>query len=202
MERFYLSSASSSTMSILVFNAGSSSLKFGLFTDPNCALLVSGALDWAGGDRHHSLLTLRTAEEIVMQSRTVDVPDDPAAVCCALQALAEAHPDGEQTLAGIQVVGHRVVHGGAEFSQGVLIDGAVTRRSEAEHRPLVRVGSVVQSTGFGDHLRGGGRTAARETRGGLRYGLLRAPSAPGACLSLALRLVFRLGCAQLRFSRN
>ena len=112
-------------MSILVFNAGSTSLKFGLFTDPACALLVSGALDWAGGDRHRALLTLRTAEETAAQSRTVDVPEDPAAVHCAIQALAEAHPDGTQTLADIQVVGHRVVHGGAEFPESVLIDGAV-----------------------------------------------------------------------------
>ena len=41
-------------MSILVFNAGSTSLKFGLFTDPACGLLASGALDWAGGDRHRA----------------------------------------------------------------------------------------------------------------------------------------------------
>jgi acetate kinase len=114
-------------MSILVFNAGSTSLKFGLFTDPACALLVSGSLDWAGGDRHHALLTLRTAEETSAQSRTVDVPDDPAAVHCAIQALAEAFPDGRQTLAEIQVVGHRVVHGGAEFPRSVLIDDAVRR---------------------------------------------------------------------------
>ena len=187
-----------STMSILVFNAGSTSLKFGLFTDPACTLLVSGALDWAGGDRHRALLTLRTAEETAAQSRTVDVPDDPAAVRCAIQALAEARPDGTQTLADIQVVGHRVVHGGAEFPQSVLIDG----RGEAEHRPLVRVGPFAQSTGFGGHLCGGGRTAAGAASGGLRYGLLRAPSAPGTRLSLALRMVFRLGRAPLRFSRN
>ena len=112
-------------MSILVFNAGSTSLKFGLFTDPACALLMSGALDWAGGDRHRALLTLRTAEETATASRTVDVPQDPAAVRCAIQALADAHADGAQTLAEIQVVGHRVVHGGAEFPQSVLIDDAV-----------------------------------------------------------------------------
>ncbi len=112
-------------MSILVFNAGSSSLKFGLFTDPDCALLASGALDWAGGNRHRALLTLQSAEETAAQSRTVDVPDDPAAVGCAIHALAEAGPDGTQTLAAIQVVGHRVVHGGAEFSESVLIDGPV-----------------------------------------------------------------------------
>ena len=84
------------TMSILVFNAGSTSLKFGLFTDPACALLVSGALDWAGGDRHCAVLTLRSAEEMRAQNCTVDVPDDPAAVQCALQALAEALPGGAQ----------------------------------------------------------------------------------------------------------
>jgi acetate kinase len=112
-------------MSILVFNAGSTSLKFGLFTDPDCALLVSGALDWASGDRHRALLTLRTAEEMGVQSRTVDVPEDPAAVRCAIQSLAEAHPDRGRILADIRVVGHRVVHGGAEFSESMLIDGSV-----------------------------------------------------------------------------
>jgi acetate kinase len=112
-------------MSILVFNAGSTSLKFGLFTDPACARLLSGALDWAGGDRHRALLTLRIVGETAAQSRTADVPDDPAAVHCALEALAETLPDGAQTLADIQVVGHRVVHGGAEFPQSVPIDGVV-----------------------------------------------------------------------------
>ncbi len=112
-------------MSILVFNAGSTSLKFGLFTDPACEMLVSGSLDWAGGNRHRAALTLHTAGEIAAQSRTVGVPEDAAAVSCAIQALAEARPDGRQTLAGIQVVGHRVVHGGAEFPGSVLIDGAV-----------------------------------------------------------------------------
>jgi acetate kinase len=112
-------------MSILVFNAGSSSLKFGLFSDPACALLASGSIDWAGGDRHHALLAWRTSEEMAAQSRTVDVPDDAAAVRTAMEALAEAHPDGAHTLSAIQVVGHRVVHGGAEFPESVLIDDAV-----------------------------------------------------------------------------
>ncbi|MGO9114363.1 MAG: acetate/propionate family kinase [Thermoguttaceae bacterium] len=115
-------------MSILVFNAGSSSLKFGLFTDPACATLLSGSIDWADGNRHHALLTMRTGEEMTSQNRTVDVPEDPAAVCCALQALAEAHPEGRQSLADIQIVGHRVVHGGAEFPASALIDKSVKQR--------------------------------------------------------------------------
>ena len=114
-------------MSILVFNAGSSSLKFGLFSDPACALLISGSIDWAGGDRHRALLALCKAEETTAQSRTVDVPDDPAAVQCAIQALAETGPDGRPSLAEIRVVGHRVVHGGADFCESVLIDSTVKR---------------------------------------------------------------------------
>ena len=120
-------------MSILVFNAGSTSLKFGLFSDPACAPLASGSLDWAGGDRHRALLTLRAAEETATLSRTVDVPEDRAAVSCALQALsgqlgAAALPGGAQALAAIDIVGLRVVHGGAEFPDSVLIDGAVKQR--------------------------------------------------------------------------
>jgi acetate kinase len=112
-------------MSILVFNAGSTSLKFGLFSDPACELLISGALDWAGGDRHRATLTLSTDAETAAQHGTVDVHEDRAAVDCAIRALAEARPAGGQVLAEIEVVGHRVVHGGAEFPASVPIDGAV-----------------------------------------------------------------------------
>ena len=41
-------------MSILVFNAGSSSLKFGLFDAEARRALVSGGIDWADGDRRHA----------------------------------------------------------------------------------------------------------------------------------------------------
>jgi acetate kinase len=115
-------------MSILVFNAGSTSLKFGLFSDPSCAQLVSGDIDWAGGDRHCARLTIRAAGAMAAQSRTVDVPEDQAAVHCAIQALAENQTGGRQSLADIRVVGHRVVHGGAEFAASVLIDAAVRQR--------------------------------------------------------------------------
>lgn len=112
-------------MSILVFNAGSTSLKFGLFADPACTSLVSGSLDWADGDRRHAALTLCTTAETAAERRTVDVPDDRAAVGCALQAVTDSHLDDVRSLADIQVVGHRVVHGGSDFSESVLIDGAV-----------------------------------------------------------------------------
>jgi acetate kinase len=112
-------------MSILVFNAGSTSLKFGLFSEPACVLLVSGSLDWADGDRRRATLTLRAPGQTAPERRTVDVSADQAAVRCALQAIVEANVDGARSLDEIRVVGHRVVHGGSDFVQSVLINDAV-----------------------------------------------------------------------------
>ena len=159
-------------MFILVFNAGSTSLKFGLFADSDCGQLASGSLDWAGGDRHHALLTLRTAQQAA-RTRTVDVPEDPAAVGFALEVLAEAKPGGTETLAAIGIVGHRVVHGGADFPQSVLIDEAVresiARWSELRHCTIRRALAAIAG--------GPGGTAARTASGGLRYGLFCEPAA-------------------------
>jgi acetate kinase len=124
-------------MSILVFNSGSSSLKFGLFEAETCRTLASGSIDWAHGDRHHALLTFR-AEAAGERCARVDVPDDQAAVSCAIRTLAESNLADARSSAAIDVVGHRVVHGGAEFPGNVLIDERVkaTIAGLAELAPL------------------------------------------------------------------
>jgi acetate kinase len=111
-------------MSILVFNAGSTSLKFGLFRHAACARLVSGSIDWADGDRLNARLTL-IAPQTSPPVRTVAATDDRTAVNCAIQSLAEVHPDGPPAMADVEIVGHRVVHGGADFPQSAMIDDMV-----------------------------------------------------------------------------
>lgn len=104
-------------MSILVLNAGSSSLKFGLY-DESAAELAAGVVDWAGDRRLAELILQRPAAEPI---RTLhELRDYPAAVACALEALA-----GSVSGAKITAVGQRVVHGGTRFSDSVLIDAAV-----------------------------------------------------------------------------
>jgi acetate kinase len=111
-------------MSILVFNAGSSSLKFGLFGDSSQESLASGYIDWANGDREHA--TLRFSAQNMKETRTeVAVPDDRAATCCAIDALRAARRNQPQPWTPVDVIGHRVVHCGAEFSESVLIDNKV-----------------------------------------------------------------------------
>jgi acetate kinase len=52
------------------------------------------------------------------------VPDDFATARCAVNAALDACP-GSRGRSTIAIVGHRVVHGGAEFRQSVLINGQV-----------------------------------------------------------------------------
>ena len=186
-----------STIDILVFNAGSTSLKFGLFTDPACSLLISGALDWADGDRRRARLTLRTTAEMT-QCRTVDIPDDAAAVQCAIRALAEVHPEGNRALADIRVVGHRVVHGGADFLDSVLIDDAIQARiarwsavAPLHNPPALAVISAAEAA-----LPQARHVAVFDTA---YFAQL---PAPRVRVPPALRLVCRLGRAAFRIPRH
>jgi len=108
-------------LTTLALNAGSTSLKFGLF-DGDSEALLAGEIDWSGGNRRQAVLMLRPRHGAA-QSFTVAVEEDSAAAAIAISASAQA-----ATAVGarpVGVVGHRVVHGGAEFWQSARIDAQV-----------------------------------------------------------------------------
>jgi acetate kinase len=111
-------------MSILAINAGSSSLKFGLFDDDGGANLVSGELDWADGNRQQAQLVVRPRHGTTVRSR-LSLPDSSTAAARVIQLALGAASSGAGHAPAITAVGHRVVHGGAEFRSSVLIDGKV-----------------------------------------------------------------------------
>lgn len=104
---------------VLVINAGSSSVKYQL-VDPETGTswakglverigLESGALrHTVGGETHR---------------REVVVPDHAVAVALVTEAFAEHGPQLDEV--DLLAVGHRVVHGGADFADPTLIDGDV-----------------------------------------------------------------------------
>ncbi len=98
-------------MPVLVFNAGSSSLKFALFSGEGREPAASGTIDLER-----------------------DAIEFPAAVQSALERLA---PDLAPP-ARLDGVGHRIVHGGERFQEPVLFDDALERElaSIAEIAPL------------------------------------------------------------------
>jgi acetate kinase len=110
-------------MSILTLNAGSTSLKFALFDEQGWERSVAGDIDWAHGDRQQAQLTLRARDRAPIRAR-VSAPDDASAAMRAIDALSSASASLGQADA-ITAIGHRVVHGGAEYRASVLIDQAV-----------------------------------------------------------------------------
>jgi acetate kinase len=117
-------------MSILVINAGSSSLKFGLFDAETLTTLATGLIDWRADPRQAELI-LTPANGEPLRSRE-SVTDHRAAVRHAVRRLSElSGPD-------IRIVGHRVVHGGARFHESVRIDKDVKQEigKLAELAPL------------------------------------------------------------------
>lgn len=111
-------------MSILVINAGSSSVKFALFALDSLELLARGLLDWAGNE-HQADLTLhcRDAEP---QRRRLAAPDYRRAVAGALVALRQQLSAHE--IAPIRVVGHRLIHAGTDLDRPIWIDSEAKRR--------------------------------------------------------------------------
>ncbi|KAF5039869.1 MAG: acetate kinase [Candidatus Cloacimonetes bacterium] len=113
-------------MKILVINCGSSSLKYEVYEMPAGKSLGKGLIERIGlndakisqdyQDRHYSSV--------------LDIPDHAKAFKCMMQALLH---DGLGILGSIDEIkgiGHRVVHGGEQYSQSVLIDDEVIKAIE------------------------------------------------------------------------
>ena len=101
-------------MDILVLNAGSSTLKFAVFDGDICEL-VTGVIDWRGGDREALLACHFGDRRPPLQARR-QLADYADAVHWVLATLAEL-----KLADRIGAVGHRVVHGGTVYRDSVEI---------------------------------------------------------------------------------
>lgn len=111
------------TMSILVLNAGSSTLKFALFDNAANQEIAAGMVDWQG---HRGSASLRwNGPGRTEQSTAVRVADCGQAARLILETLR--NDGGEDPPDPIKHVGYRVVHGGTEFTRATVIDEQVDR---------------------------------------------------------------------------
>lgn len=109
--------------SILVVNAGSSSLKFSIFrmTEADALqLALHGQIDGLGARPH---LCVKDAGGAALEERDYTVKE-AGSVKDAITLAGVWLRDHFQS-EPLRAVGHRVVHGGTEFSQPVLVDAAV-----------------------------------------------------------------------------
>jgi len=122
-------------MSILVINAGSSSVKFTVFDMSSHMALASGIVERIGlpGTKLH----YRNGNGL-SHHEEVTVGDTRQAVSTITAHLTHGKHGVIGSLRDIAAVGHRVVHGGEEFSQPVVVDREVKRiiRACSELAPL------------------------------------------------------------------
>jgi acetate kinase len=107
-------------MSILVINAGSSSVKFGLFQSETLEPIARGLLDWAGSAQQ-ATVTFRVAGGPETRQE-LDVPDYRSGVVAAMKMLREADTTGTDSPLKVQAIGHRLINGGEDIRRPVIID--------------------------------------------------------------------------------
>lgn len=110
-------------MKILVINAGSSSLKYQLLDPDTKDVLAKGLCERIGIDGH--LKHVPTGKDVF--DADMDMPDHEAAIKLVLDMLRHNHYGVIESMEEIDAVGHRVVHGGEEFTESVIIDKAVMK---------------------------------------------------------------------------
>lgn len=116
-------------MKILVVNAGSSSHKLSLYNLVNekpVEPLWEGVLDWGMDEKPFSVKVRNdTGKNIKGELKTRNVEEG---IQILLNSLWKGSTRVIESLSSIERIGHRVVHGGAEFEQPALINNSVKDR--------------------------------------------------------------------------
>lgn len=105
---------------ILTLNAGSSSLKLGLFPARGAGMLATGLVDQIGANGRLTLKDSKRRDIPIGQHPQAALADHETALKTVLKVLTEVFPDTR-----VVAVGHRVVHGGTLFNRPALLDDNV-----------------------------------------------------------------------------
>ena len=111
-------------MKILVLNCGSSSIKFEFFSMQNEEVLATGVVEKVGMKGSFLKLEKTNGEKVKFEG---DVLDHKIGVEYILGVLSSEKHGVLKELSEIQAVGHRVVHGGEDFSGSVYINDEVVK---------------------------------------------------------------------------
>lgn len=111
-------------MNILVINCGSSSLKYQLIDMEKEEVLAKGLVERIGIDGSRIKHEVKDKEKKVIE---VELPDHKAALDLVIKSIVDPEIGAIKSVKEIGAVGHRVVHGGEDFSESVLIDDEVMK---------------------------------------------------------------------------
>ncbi len=109
-------------MNILVINCGSSSLKYQLIDMEKEGVLAIGLVERIGIEGSRVKHEATGKEEVIIEE---PMADHRKALELVLNALIDPDHGAIKSMDEIGAVGHRVVHGGENFAQSVIIDDKV-----------------------------------------------------------------------------
>jgi acetate kinase len=104
---------------ILVINCGSSSLKYQLFLMPEGIRLVRGMIERIGDKGSH---IMQVKSDSTKYEKKFAIKDHKSAFKAALDAILDEKFGVLKSIEEIDAVGHRVVHGGEEYAESVVIN--------------------------------------------------------------------------------
>jgi acetate kinase len=115
-------------MIVLVLNCGSSSIKYQLFDMADgCQMLAKGLLERIG--LNESILTHKPTGGEPYKVIT-DIPDHTTGINMVMEVLSDPEHGVIRNVNEIKAVGHRVVNGGENYKESVLIDNDVKKDIE------------------------------------------------------------------------
>lgn len=108
-------------MKVLVINCGSSSLKYQLITTENEGVITKGLVEKIGGEADYTY-NKKNGEKV---KTTLPAANHTEALKFVIDNLTNPENGFVKSLSDIDAVGHRVVHGGQEFTKSALLDEEV-----------------------------------------------------------------------------
>ncbi|WP_289057759.1 acetate kinase [uncultured Flavobacterium sp.] len=111
-------------MKILIINSGSSSIKYQLMIMPENEVICSGMIDRIGLET--SNITFKTATASIEE--TLPISNHKVGLQKVAKMLLDAEKGVIKSTSEISAVGHRVVHGGSDFSDTVKINDKVKEK--------------------------------------------------------------------------
>ena len=112
-------------MNILIINAGSSSLKYQLMDPQTGVVSAKGLCERIGIDGR---LTHKVGDDKIV--RDIPMPTHSEAISATLAILQDAEVGVIKSVDEIDAVGHRVVHGGKEFSGSCIVNDEAIKAIE------------------------------------------------------------------------
>ncbi|BBB93237.1 MAG TPA: acetate kinase [Methylomusa anaerophila] len=140
-------------MKILVFNCGSSSIKYKLFDMADESVLASGLVERIGLEGSVWTHQPRGKDKVVTNT---DIKNHSIGIQLVLEALTDTKHGVIASMKEIKAVGHRVLHGGEKFSASVLVSPPVMKAVEEciELGPLHNPANIIGINACGELMPG------------------------------------------------